>query len=135
MRDLTKELQNARNKKIYADNEFETLLSTLKSLNSENNVNWDIEAGEEWAFVNNRNMSIMLNAKIGIYFVRGELSEDYLEILREGNCVYISDFDSKEWYVDLECILKNIPEIIWHSSSNDVDIKGFSLDELYFATV
>ncbi|MBQ1328263.1 MAG: hypothetical protein IIY49_09560 [Eubacterium sp.] len=135
MRDLIKELVEARNKKIYKDNDFKTILSFLKGINTGNKINWDEGAGEEWAFINNQSMSIMLNAKIGIYFIRGKISEEYLKVLNEGNCVYVSNFDLKEWYMDLKYLQKNIPEIIWHTSGDSIDTNGFSLDELYFATV
>lgn len=135
MRDLLKELIVARNKKIYKDNDFKTLLSILKGLNIDNKINWDEGAGEEWAFINNQSLSIMLNAKIGIYFVRGKISDDYLDVLNDGNCVHVSNYDLKEWYMDLEYLQKNIPEIIWHTSGDSIDTNGFSLDELYFATV
>ena len=135
MRDLLKELVMARNKKIYKGNDFKTLLSTLKGIDIDNKINWDEGAGEEWAFLNNQSLSIMLNTKIGIYFVRGELSDDYLDVLNDGNCVYVSNYDLKEWFIDLEYLQKNIPEIIWHTSGDSIDTNGFSLDELYFATV
>ena len=135
MRDLLKELVMARNKKIYKGNDFKTLLSTLKGIDIDNKINWDEGAGEEWAFLNNQSLSIMLNTKIGIYFVRGELSDDYLDVLNDGNCVYVSNYDLKEWFIDLEYLQKNIPEIIWHTSGDTIDTNGFSLDELYFATV
>ena len=53
MRDLLKELVVARNKKIYKDKDFMTLLSIIKGLNIDNKINWDEGAGEEWAFINN----------------------------------------------------------------------------------
>ncbi len=135
MRDMLKELIMARNKKIYKDNDFKTLLSLLKGINIENKINWDEGAGEEWAFINNQSMSFMLNSKIGICFAKGEISDDYLDILNIGNCVHVSSYDLKEWNMDLEQLQKNIPEIIWHSSGDSIDTNGFSLDELYFATV
>ena len=58
-----------------------------------------------------------------------------MKVLNEGNCVYVSNFDLKEWYMDLKYLQKNIPEIIWHTSGDSIDTNGFSLDELYFATV
>ena len=51
MRDMLKELIVARNKKIYKDNDFKTLLLVLKRINIENKINWDEGAGEEWAFL------------------------------------------------------------------------------------
>ena len=58
-----------------------------------------------------------------------------MDALSEGHCVYVSNYDLKEWYIDLELLQKDIPEIIWHTSSDSIDANGFSLDELYFATV
>ena len=39
MKDLLQELVLARNKKIYKDNDFKTLLSILKGLNINNKIN------------------------------------------------------------------------------------------------
>lgn len=135
MRNLLEELVVARNKKIYKNDEFVHLLSRVEGLNIKNQINWDEGAGEEWAFINNHSLSIMLNTKIGIFFVRGILPDEYLNVLSEGHCVYVSSYDLKEWYIDLENLKKYIPEIIWHTSSDFIDACGFSLDELYFATV
>lgn len=135
MKDLLQELVLARNKKIYKDNDFKTLLSILKGLNINNKINWDEGAGEEWAFIYNQDLSIMLNAKIGIYFVRGVISDDYLNVLSDGNCVCVSNYDLKEWYIELESLKRSVPEIIWHASGDFINTNAFSLDELYFATV
>ncbi len=65
-------------------------------------------AGEEWAFINNQSMSFMLNSKIGICFAKGEISDDYLDVLNIGNCVHVSNYDLKEWNMDLEQLQKKI---------------------------
>ena len=75
MRDMLVELLEARKLKIYKENEFEDLVFTLENSNAGNKIDWDLGAGEEWAFVNNDAFSVMLNRRIGICFVRGTLDE------------------------------------------------------------
>ena len=135
MRDLLKELIIAKSKTIYNNDDFKKLLYQLKALNNNNTINWDEDAGEEWAFVCNQDLSIMLNCRIGICFIRGEMSGLYLEALSYCNCVSVKGYDVREWYVDIDDLKKYIPEIDWTVSKDGVDPSNFSLDELYFETV
>lgn len=135
MKDLLKELSNARQKKIFKNEEFKDFLSNLVKLDNSNKINWDEGAGEEWAFINNKDFSIMINRKIGIFFVRGTIKDPYLSYLKLGNYIVVDSYDLKEWFIDLDELKKNVPEIIWHTSSDDIDTSNFSLDDLYFATV
>ena len=135
MKDLLKELSYARQKKIFKNEEFKDFLSDLVKLDNSNKINWDEGAGEEWAFINNKDFSIMINRKIGIFFVRGTIKDPYLNYLKLGNYIVVDSYDLKEWFIDLDELKKNVPEIIWHTSSDDIDTSNFSLDDLYFATV
>lgn len=51
------------------------------------------------------------------------------------NCVYVNDFSTQEWFINLDSLKNNVPEIIWPISNDGVNPKGFSLDEFYFETV
>jgi hypothetical protein len=135
MKNMLIELLRAREKKIYCDNEFENTLLELKKINAKNQIKWDVRAGEEWAFLNNPNLSIMLNRRIGICFIRGSITDIYLEKLNMCNCVYVNDFSTQEWFINLDSLKNNVPEIIWPISNDGVNPKGFSLDEFYFETV
>ena len=135
MRDMLVELLDARKLKIYKENEFEDLLQTLENSNAGNKIDWDLGAGEEWAFVNNDAFSVMLNRRIGICFVRGTLDEFTAFYLGQCKCVSVGGFNIKEWYVDLVDLRKNIPEIVWLSSKEAVDPDCFMLLDFYVATV
>lgn len=135
MRDMLVELLDARKHKIYKENEFEALLQNLKESNAGNTIDWDGGAGEEWAFVNNEGISIMLNRRIGICFVRGTLDETKVSCLSQCKCVYVDRFDIDEWYIDLTDLRKSVPEIIWSASDDAVDPRCFSLNDFYYATV
>ncbi|MBQ6304052.1 MAG: hypothetical protein IJK83_08490 [Clostridiales bacterium] len=135
MRDLFVELLDARNLKIYKENEFEELLQTLENSNEDNTIDWDLGAGEEWAFVNNDAYSVMLNRRIGICFVRGVLDEATDLCLSQCRCVSVDGFDIKEWHIDLADLRKSIPEIKWSASEAAVDPNCFSLNDFFVATV
>lgn len=135
MRDLLKELIKAKKSKIFNDTEFKKLLKQLKGLNKNNVINWDDGAGEEWAFVCNNNLTIMLNRRIAICFIRGKLDNPYVKLLNQCNCVEVSGFGIKEWYIDLYDLKKYVPEVVWFISNDGINPERFSLDELYFETV
>ena len=135
MRDMLAELLYARKLKIYKENEFEDLLFTLENSNAGNTIDWDLGAGEEWAFVNNDTFSVMLNRRIGICFVRGTLDEFTAFCLGQCKCVSVDGFDIKEWHVNLADLKKSIPEIVWGISEEGVDPNCFMLLDFYVATV
>lgn len=135
MRDMFAELLDAKTNKVYKENEFERLLLSLESLSEGLTIDWDSGAGEEWAFVNNDGLNIMLNRRIGICFVRGVLDISVSSCLSQCKCVFVDGYDLKEWYIDLDELNKCIPEIVWHSKDNAVDPNCFSLNDFYVVTV
>jgi len=135
MKDLFVELLEAKTTKIYKENEFERLLLSLGSLSEGITVNWDSDAGEEWAFVNSDGFSIMLNRRIGICFVQGLLDISVSSCLSQCKCVFVDGYDLKEWFIDLDVLNKSISEIVWHSHDNVVDPHYFSLNDFYYVTV
>lgn len=135
MRDMLFELLEARKKKVFKVGEFKKLLIKLKACDKHNKINWDDGAGEEWAFVNGKDFSIMLNSKVGICFVCGVLENNYLNLLSYCNCVFVNGFDVSEWYIDLYELKKQVPEIVWPISDESINPSSFSLDEFYFITV
>ena len=135
MKDLLIELLKARNNIIYKSDDFINVLKSLKSLDKDNAIEWDMGAGEEWAFCSNSNFTIMLTCKIGICFVQGILDNIYYELLNKLNIVFVGDFSIEEWYVDLDKMKENVPEIFWHSSMDIINPNRFSLNDLYYATI
>ncbi len=138
MKELSQLLIKAKEVKKYVDIlEFETLIGKLKEL-KEYRIDWDEDAGEEWAMFLNTNSEIvlMMNIRIGIVFLRGDcFSEKIVSILKELFIVEVEDFGSDQWCIDLSKIRKELPEISWMASEEAVNTKEMSLQDLYYATV
>ena len=49
--------------------------------------------------------------------------------------VFVDDYYSENWFIDLTNLKQTIPELYWHTSEGAVDTSSFSLDDLYFATI
>lgn len=72
MRELSQLLIKAKEVKTYVDiSEFETLIGKIKEI-KKYRMDWDADAGEEWARFLNSNCEIilMMNIRIGIAFLR-----------------------------------------------------------------
>lgn len=139
MQDLSKILMEAKKKKVYENiDEFKDVLDEIMS--SEINVvlDWDIDAGEEWArFIDRRKGVVgMLNTKIGIVFICNNFLKSLtLKKLDSLFLVKVSNYSSEEWYVDLSLLEREISEISWEGCFDQMDVTRLSLDDLYFATI
>lgn len=138
MKELSRLLFKAKEVKEYSDIlEFETLIEKIKEL-KEYKMDWDEDAGEEWArFLNsNSEIVLMMNIRIGIAFLRGDcFSEKIVSILKELFIVEVENFGSDQWCIDLSKIRKELPEISWMASEEAVNTEEMSLQDLYYATV
>ncbi len=139
MQDLSKILMEAKKKKVYENiDEFKNVLDEIMSTEINVVLDWDIDAGEEWArFIDRRKGVVgMLNAKIGIVFICNNfLTSLTLKKLDSLFLVKVSNYSSEEWYVDLSLLEKEISEISWERCLDKVDVTRLSLDDLYFATI
>ena len=137
MKDMLEVLKQAKHKKIFATvEEFKEILIQIQLADIVLKLDWDDGAGEEWAKLSNLVDGIMINCKIGIIFVRKNYEYQNIEhILNNFEIVFTEDYCSEEWYIDVDRLEKEIPEIYWHASENAVDRNSFSLDDLYFATI
>lgn len=139
MQDLSKVLMNAKKKKVYKNiEEFMDVLNEI--MNDEVNIvlDWDNDAGEEWARIVHRQKGVvcMLNAKIGIVFTRNNFIKN--KTLKDLNSLFfvkVSSYSSEEWFVNLSLLEKELPEISWEKCSDAIDVTSLSLDDLYFATI
>lgn len=78
----------------------------------------------------------MINAKIGIAFVRNSYNNsNVMQILQELCVERIENYDTDEWTIDLSMIKRQIPEIYWHTSESAVNSNAFCLNDFYFATI
>lgn len=138
MENIIDVLKKAKYKKIFAGNEFEEMLTMIQSSDKSLSLDWDDGAGEEWArFFNNKdNIVCMINAKIGVAFIRNSYEYDNIKnVIYMLEIVYVDNYSAKNWFVDLEQLSRVIPEIFWHASEGAVNVNSFSLDDFYFATV
>ena len=138
MRELSQLLIKAKEVKTYVDiSEFETLIGKIKEI-KEYRIDWDADAGEEWARFLNSNCEIvlMMNTRIGIAFLREDyFGEKIVSILNNLFIVEVENFGSDQWCIDLSEIRKKLPEINWAASEEAVNTEKMSLQDLYYATV
>lgn len=138
MENLLDVLNRAKRKKVFEYDEFEKLLNKIQISDSNLKLDWDDGAGEEWArfFSQNEGLVCMMNSRIGIAFIRKNYKfADMKKNLNMIEIVYVDDYSSDDWFVDLFEIKQLIPELYWHASEGAVNPKCFSLDDLYFATI
>lgn len=138
MENLMDILNRARQRKVFKNDEFEKLLTEILMNDSDLKLDWDDGAGEEWArfFNQKEGLVCMMNAKIGIAFVRKNYKLDNLKrVLDMIEIIYVDDYSSDNWFVDLFEFKQMIPELYWHASEGAVNSNCFSLDDLYFATI
>lgn len=131
-------LKKARDKKIFLNNEFEELLAKIQLADSSLKLDWDDGAGEEWArFFNQKDGIVcMMNTNIGVAFIRKCYEFNNIKhVIGMLEIVFTDDYNSDKWFIDLNDLKQNIPEIYWHASEGAVNTNCFSLDDLYFATV
>ena len=138
MEELSQLLVKAKEVKKYVDiSEFETFIEKIKEL-KELRMDWDEDAGEEWARFLNSNCEIvlMMNIRIGIAFLREDcFSEKIVSILKELLLVEVENFGGDQWCIDLSKVRKELPEISWMASEEAVNTEKMSLQDLYYATV
>lgn len=138
MKELSQLLIKAKEVKTYVDvSEFETLIEKIKEI-KEYRMDWEADAGEEWArFLNfNSEIVLMMNIRIGVAFLREDcFSEKIVSILNDLFLVKVENFGSDQWCIDLSEIRKALPEISWAASEEAVNTEKMSLQDLYYATV
>lgn len=138
MENMIEVLKRARNKKVFTNNEFEELLVKIQTADNSLKLDWDDAAGEEWARFFNQEDGIvcMISAKIGVAFIKKKYKFSNMKnILDMLEIVFTDDYCSDNWFIDLTNLKQMIPELYWHASEGAVNTNGFSLDDLYFATI
>lgn len=139
VKDLNSIFIKAKKKKMYGDLvEFQNIIQQVQSMDENIRLDWDAGVIEEWArFIKNgTGIVCMMNIRIGVVFVRVKsLSKEILEIFKELFVVYVDDYESEEWFIDLSLLQSTTPEIDWNASSDAVNTEKMSLNDLYFATI
>ncbi len=137
MKDMLEALKRAKAKKIFQKNEFVELLQKIQSADSSLQLDWDDGAGEEWArfYHEEKGLICMIHARIGIVFIKSYQDRKIRKAIESLELVPTEGFGLEEWRIDLERFAQSVPEICWHASEGAVDVRKFSLEELYYATV
>ena len=139
MKDMLEILKHAKSKKIFVDEEeFKNMLMQIQLTDATLSLDWDDGAGEEWARFSNPTDGIvcMINLNIGLVFVRKQYKFQNIEhIISDYEVVFTEDYCSDEWTIDVNELKREIPEIYWHASEGAVNVKCFSLDDFYYATI
>lgn len=139
MKDMLAVLKRAKEKKVFSGKqEFRQLLQQIQSADTSLQLDWDDDAGEEWARLGNSIHGIvcMISTNIGVVFIREAYDfEQIKEVCQELEVVFTKNYASNEWYVDKERLKREVPEIQWYVSEDSVDANGFSLEDFYFATI
>jgi len=139
MYDLLNVLLEAKKKLIFkTTGSFTNVLKEIEQSDNSLILDWDKGAGEEWArFIHCEIGKVyMLNSRIGIIFVCKAYFDSIPQTLYAQYSVYLVDnFIKKEWYISLNALKEEIPEIVWHTSEDIINSGRFSLDDLYFATI
>lgn len=138
MENMIEVLKKARDKKVFVGNEFKELLIKIQLSDKDLKLDWDEGAGEEWARFFNQQVGIvcMINSKIGVAFIRKSYEINRIKnVIDMLEIVLTDNYSSENWFVDLVDFKERIPEMCWHASTDAVNINGFSLDDLYFATI
>lgn len=137
MKDILDVFKRAKEKKVFSGKqEFRNLIEQIQAADTSLQLDWDDACGEEWArFGNSINGQVcMISTNIGVAFIREGYNFEMLkETCSDLEVVFTENYSIEQWYIDLERLKKEVPEIHWYAGS--VDTNCFSLDDLYFATI
>lgn len=98
---------------------------------------WDRECGERWASIELNDKFVgYISSFIPLCFCKIDSLEDIIKVF--GDEVYIvaeDDFDKKKWFIDEEKIKANLNELSWIVQEGMLDLKRFSINDLWYATI
>lgn len=77
----------------------------------------------------------MIHRIIKLAFVSRDYKDKMLDVLDGFYITPIDDWEEENWSVDLNVLRTNVPDILWHADEAAVDPNGFTLSDLYYATV
>lgn len=138
MRDLCKELLKAKEKHVFESNrDFESFVQVIVDRIDSCQMDWDPEAGEDWAFLfREGSFQLLLHTRIGIGFLlEKEHVEELHELTRQIQIVETNSFDEPEWRLDVELLKESLKEIPWSVSEKAVDPDRISLRDFCAATI
>lgn len=137
--DILNVLETARGKTLYhTEDEFILLLQHISQIDTAIKLDWDNDAGEEWAelYYPHSDTVYKLHTKVGIVFTNTQNYNLIPQILLE-RCVVVQvvNMDAPIWKVSIKMLREKIPEITWHTSTDIVNPNCFSTSEFIYATM
>ena len=137
MKDLLEQFHIAKKHYCFRNSlEFQNCICALQSEFPDLTMDRDDGAGERWARLWNQNLWIMVHQNIGIAFMRSsKVTVQIPKSIAHLTVVSVDVIDAEEWYLDLDQLALDIPEVCWHACVDAVDPTAFSLNDLYYATV
>lgn len=135
MRDLAKEIERAS---LFRGKWDQSVLNSLIDLfmNSDkaNNVVCDFDSGEEiCGFFKGSQLVAYVHLKFPIGFAKKEFICFATRFKNNIHVVAIDDFDTPEWFVDMNILQSFSPELSWYESEDAVNPNCFSIDDFRFA--
>lgn len=133
MTDLTEYFTRAREMGLWGEGERERVLDIIGEKFPRAVISTDEGAGENWVMLScpGYDTYAMLHRRLRIIFWHGgELPE-----LPGAVTIRYDSYGERRYKIDPDRIAEVVPELDWNVSSEAVRPGGFSLQELYFATV
>ena len=136
MRNLNNELEKANLLNGEWDTYvFDSLRNFFTSAEKTNSIVCDFDSGEEiCGFFDDTQLIAYVHLKFPIGFAKKKF-EYYANKFKDNiRILTVDDFNTVEWFVDLEMLKVVASEISWHASVDAVNPNRFSVDDFRFAT-
>lgn len=138
--DLTNLLEKARaNEKTWSLSSFENICQELTKQIPQTEIDFDYDAGEEWARIISSNKEtnqvialVRLDMPLIIFLEEYTINLSWLANHRNLTLITVSNMQKREYSINYEKISKVFPDNVWASEINH---NSFSIDELWWTTV
>lgn len=98
---------------------------------------WDKECGERWASIQMNNKFIgYISCFSPLCFCKEDTMKKIKSVFGDEIVIIVEkDFDAKKWFINEEKINRNLKELSWIVQEGVLDIKEFSINDLWYATL
>ena len=137
MKDLLEVFKSAKERYCFKDlHEFYKCICALQSELPGMTLDWDDGAGEAWARLWDSDLWFMMHRRIVTVFMRSSTETPRIpSSIAHLTIVPVDSIDAEEWYLDVDQLREDLPEIAWHACLDAVDPSALSLNDLHYATV
>lgn len=130
MRDITEDFVQAKKIGLLTLPELTEVIDVISGLFPKCVLDWDREAGEEWArFCGSNGIICMIHTKLKI--VSSTLEIPHIKAV----LILVDNFYEPIWSINLNEIRCKCPELCWKACAEAVNSQCFNLHDLYYATV